>query len=138
MGINLAPPSFCSRTRTSRKLKLPGGGDVADMLPINFERHDCLYLPDGNICLTSALVSDESNSDSSAPGNFELERRLVFRVHKSVLAIHSPVFSDMLALSADSSDAGSIDAEYDGAPLVFMHDTTRDLEVLLMALYHGL
>lgn len=109
------------------------------MTSVDFQKHETLYLSDGNICLTSALP-DDSNSDSSEPEtrDRELKHRLVFRIHKSVLAIHSPVFSDMLALSVDPIKTGSLDAEYDGAPLVFMPDSTQDLEALLAAIYHGL
>lgn len=107
------------------------------MTPIDSQRHGSLYLHDGNICLTSALPSD-SNFESSEPRNPELERCLVFRVHKSILAMHSPVFSDMVALSVDPKKTGGLDAEYDGAPLALMLDSTQNLEVLLTAIYHRL
>lgn len=82
------------------------------------EHHSSLYLDDGNVCLTSGLP------DSPSP-------RTVFRVHKSLLARHSPVFRDMFALP---TDVGGQD-QYEGLPLVVMQDHTDDIEALLLALY---
>lgn len=87
-----------------------------------FEHHDSLYLEDGNVCLVSGL------SDSP------LSPRTLFRVHKSLLARHSPVFKDMFAFPADAANQD----QYEGLPLVVMQDSTNDIEVFLLALYDGL
>lgn len=86
------------------------------------EHHSSLYLDDGNVCHTSGLP------DSPSP-------RPVFRVHKSLLARHSPVFRDMFALPTDVG--GQVD-RYECAPLVVIQDSTGDIEALLLALYDGL
>lgn len=87
----------------------------------HFEHHTSLYLEDGNICLASGLP------DSPSP-------RTVFRVHKSLLARHSPVFRDMFALPTDAG----VQDQYEGLPLVIMQDRTSEIEPLLLALYDGL
>ena len=85
-------------------------------------RHDeqCdkeFYFPDGNIIL-SARVKDGT--------------LVYFRVHKSVLSLHSPIFADMFAMPPPS-----VMDTYDGLPLVHLQDDADDLKAFLQALYGG-
>ena len=71
----------------------------------------CLDLPDANIIIRS---SDQVN----------------FRVHKSILAMSSPIFKDLLSLSK------SFDAEYvDGLPVVALSEDAGLLNSLISLLY---
>jgi BTB/POZ domain len=80
------------------------------------DKRKSLYLEDGNIVLSA----------SQNDGGYSL-----FRVHKSILAKNSPVFSDMFTLSTpDSADI------YDGVPIVQLHDDPKDLEQFLEFLYY--
>ena len=85
-------------------------------------RHDerCdkdFYFPDGNIIL-SARVKDGT--------------LVYFRVHKSVLSLHSPIFADMFAMPLPS-----VTDTYDGLLLVHLQDDADDLKAFLQALYGG-
>lgn len=103
-----------------------------------FQRHPKLYFNDGNICLSAVShASAASQSDSSAEilaaPDHSLAAGVFFRVHQSVLSIHSPIFCDMLGLpSTDDTNE-----KYDGVPLVHMPDSAEDLGSLLTALYYG-
>ncbi|KAF7315168.1 BTB domain-containing protein [Mycena indigotica] len=56
-----------------------------------------------------------------------------FRVHSSVLSMHSPIFKDMFEMSKpDSTDPGSM---VDGCPVVQLYDDPKDVENVLRALY---
>ncbi|KAH7909492.1 hypothetical protein BJ138DRAFT_1010739 [Hygrophoropsis aurantiaca] len=82
-----------------------------------FVRITDLYLNDGNIILFA-------NRDSSTT--------YVFRLHKSVLAIHSGMFADMFALATPSED----DDIYEGLPVIRMHDDAKDVEAVFRACYY--
>ena len=57
----------------------------------------------------------------------------VFKVHKTVLALNSPIFRDMLSLP----EVGESETDtFDGVPLVYLPDNAHDLETLLAVLYH--
>jgi len=94
------------------------------------ERHGVLWLPDGNVVLAT---------DS-----------LLFRVHKSVLSLHSSVFKDMFDLPF--TPAGNLDGnarqqlsataavtsceEYEGLPMVSLAgDKGKEVAHLLLAAY---
>lgn len=94
-------------------------------------RHPDLWFRDGNIVLAT--------------------HTLLFRVHKSILSMHSSVFRDMFELAGIEScvvgDGGEKDAMgrttehemYDGVPLVSLpSDEGVDVEELLLAVYDRL
>lgn len=75
----------------------------------NFKRGS-LWMMDGNIVIKAGRVR--------------------FRVHKSVLSLHSPVFRDMLQLPPPPSEANKF-------PTVELHDDPKELEIMLKFLYNS-
>jgi hypothetical protein len=64
----------------------------------------------------------------------------LFRVHKSQLSRRSIVFSDMFALAQPpimTTHATLADENYEGCPVVKLHDSAEDVANLLLALYDG-
>ena len=86
------------------------------------KQHPSRWVSDGNIIL-SAL---------STPGGDEERFVQLFRIHKSVLAKHSPVFEDMLSLATVE---GAEQILCDGIEKVDMPDEAEDVECLLSILY---
>lgn len=88
------------------------------------------------------------STDSDTESENDKAEKVLFKVHKSVLANNSKVFADMFALPGlhgDSfeTDTGSASAEdlglgITGSPLVTMPDSCEELEALLMAIYKPL
>ena len=61
----------------------------------------------------------------------------MFRVHKSVLALHSSVMADMFLIVRPESGSES-DSFEDGCPVVEMvDDSGKEWEELLALIYHG-
>lgn len=79
-------------------------------------RHDSLYLPTGDITLLA--VDPKENED------------VLFRVHSTLLAHYSPVFSDMFSAPMVASDL-NVNETYDGVPLIRIPDDFSPFEVLL-------
>ncbi|KAI0790887.1 hypothetical protein C8Q75DRAFT_761236 [Abortiporus biennis] len=80
----------------------------------NFQRHPQYYLPDGNVVLVAGDIA--------------------FRVHGSVLSMHSNVFRDMLGIPKPPND----DYLYDGCPIVPLSDTAEEVLIMLSALYDSI
>lgn len=94
----------------------------------------------------------EENLDASSYASSLSTRRTLFRVHKGILAKHSPVFEGMFTLPdpAESTNAarsrvgfgydahGHLNKEYEGAPVVELSDTMEQVEQLLGVLYDPL
>lgn len=103
------------------------------------EKHPKFYFDDGSIVLT-AYFTDFSDgkgmesSESSRP-NVPLPnalRKVVFRVHKSILGSASRVFADMFELPDGHGTANDI---HDGVPVVHMPDSAEDIEAMLDMIY---
>lgn len=80
-------------------------------------QHD-LWLDDGNIVLG---VLDHTSC-----------QRSLFRIHKTVLSMHSLVFRDIF--EAEVPPHGE-DLQYRGLPMLYLYDSVEDTIALLMALY---
>lgn len=78
-----------------------------------------LWMSDGNIVVT-AVETTEKESITHA-----------FRVHKSVLAKHSPVFGDLFTLPQAAETE-----QYEGIPVVKLPDHYRDIRGLLRLFYN--
>lgn len=138
-------------------------------------KHENFWFLDGNIILSIPSIGEpESASDDTCSGtrpnrrkrarrteeNLDVSsytsslstRRTLFRVHKGILAKHSPVFEGMFTLPdpAESTNAarsrvgfgydahGHLNKEYEGAPVVELSDTMEQVEQLIGALYDPL
>ncbi|GBE79345.1 hypothetical protein SCP_0205430 [Sparassis crispa] len=85
---------------------------------VPFERHPTLYFKSGDIVLSAPTVSEKVSGQ-------------LFRVHRFMLAHHSPVFADMFDVPPPPDEEG-----YDGVPLVQMADAAEDFASLLSVLYN--
>ncbi len=85
--------------------------------------HDKIWYHDGNIILAS--------------------KEYLYRVHNSVLSMHSTVFRDMLQIPlpvarSDASDGVDDSGQWEGIPIVkMMGDSDEDVFHTLSALYDG-
>lgn len=87
-------------------------------------KHPELWLNDGNIIIRA--VSQPKDAPSSPP-------QMLFRVHRSVLALHSPVFSGLFGMNQGSFESAS--ENFEGIPVMELPDPAEQLESLLKALY---
>lgn len=106
-----------------------------------------LWMADGNVVLSAWQPDTDS--------------RMLFRVHKSVLARHSTFFADLFAMplvgvsstassGSSNSNSSSADGEanpdaiaerntqetYEGLPLIPLYDMAEDVQNLLLAMYN--
>lgn len=102
------------------------------------EKHTEFYFDDGSIVLSAhstevSLPGKELESSGSSRPKMprpNASRKVVFRVHKSILRSASRVFANMFELSD-----GSASDIHDGVPLVHMPDSAEDVEAMLDMLY---
>ncbi|KAH8111680.1 hypothetical protein DFH11DRAFT_1512673 [Phellopilus nigrolimitatus] len=103
------------------------------------EKHPVLYFADGNIVLsaqttarkTTEILSDESQAASEPPASVptpETARTVLFRVHKSICALHSEVFEGMF-------QGSSALETFEGVPIVEMADSAEEVEAMVEAMY---
>lgn len=86
------------------------------------EQHPSFWLADGSIVLSVASATRPVS--------------VLFRVHMSVLARQSEVFTDMLSFPKPPHQADSRET-YDGLPMVVLHDSAEDWQTLLEVLYNS-
>ncbi|KAF8121129.1 hypothetical protein EV363DRAFT_1366668 [Boletus edulis] len=63
---------------------------------------------------------------------------MLFRIHKSTLAMHSPIFSDMFDVCNPPRSTGESEADhtYEGAPLIHLSDDADHLGSVLEIIYY--
>ena len=125
---------------TSKKCNRPRGKNM------DFDDSDSEDDSEDN-CTHDEADSDDSDNSDGVDGEPEDEgeeqpkstkdsatttRRILFKVHKSVLASASKVFADMLELAGGTNASSDT---HDGVPLVFMPDAAEDIEVLIDTMY---
>ncbi|EIW80338.1 hypothetical protein CONPUDRAFT_73485 [Coniophora puteana RWD-64-598 SS2] len=96
--------------------------DISGSTLPNFTKENTLYFFDGNIVIAAAIGNEEG---------------LIFRVHKSLLSLHSPVFSDMFSIPASPDGALNPNDFFEGVPLVRMYDKAADVFDFLRIFYHA-
>lgn len=89
-----------------------------------YQHSESIYFTDGDICLSAPYA--QALESSPADG-------LIFRVHRFILSLHSPVFRDMF----DLPEQPGANVLYDDVALVQMPDSAEDVEALLYAFYYG-
>lgn len=94
--------------------------DSADTTELSVVRSPDFYFDDGTIALR-ALSKEDSTY-------------IIFRVHKSLLALHCSVFNDMLG-GEDTAHLAAASEHYDGIPVMHLHDHPDELVDFLQALY---
>lgn len=98
------------------------GAGPSTLSAIPGERHPTLWLSDGNIVLAAACKGKQSVT--------------LFRVHKSILAMQSPIFKEMFDIALHGPDMNAASPEtYEGLPSVFIPDPAEYLEALLKVMY---
>ncbi|KLO13614.1 hypothetical protein SCHPADRAFT_940274 [Schizopora paradoxa] len=83
-----------------------------------FLKHKTLWLPRGDVVLAAASSSDA-------------RQWVIFRVQQAVLSRESQVFCDMFAFVDESTASNGGDDVIEDLPLIRMHDSLEDLEILL-------
>ncbi|EIM81852.1 uncharacterized protein STEHIDRAFT_161204 [Stereum hirsutum FP-91666 SS1] len=107
----------------------------------DYQKHSVLYFVDGNVCLAAPKLNltAASNSSSEAASPVQEAEKpagpvgTLFRVHQTILSLHSPIFGDTFALP----NPKGANETHEGVPLVQMPDNADDLEILLKAFYFG-
>ncbi|VDC03750.1 unnamed protein product [Peniophora sp. CBMAI 1063] len=94
------------------------GGDAASEPSV--VRSQDFYFNDGTIALRA--LSKDKNCYT------------IYRVHKSLLALHCSVFRDMFG-DTDTIHFDAASEKYDGVPLMHLHDEPEDIRDFLKALY---
>ena len=79
-----------------KRRRTDGDGELDDGQAANFTKHDKLWLEDGNVILVCAETG--------------------FRVHRSLLTLHSTVFRDMFEVATPGDDVE------EGVPTVHLSD----------------
>lgn len=77
-----------------------------------------LWLPRGDVVLAAASSPDA-------------RQWVIFRAQQAILSRESQVFSDMFAFGDEFMPHDSGDDVIEGLPLIRMHDSVEDLEILL-------
>ena len=100
----------------------------------SIEKHSEFWLKDGYI-----IISASSKDRPLA--------LILFKIHESILSMHSQVFRDMFELADDSENGSSSLSEskqvsptqekYDGLPVVEVQDTAEDWVTILQTMYKG-
>lgn len=110
--------------------------------PCAIYNHPELYFRDGNIILSAYSANEENKWDKCAavssptPQDRDSEedaKRCVirFRVHKSLLSMHSKIMEDMFLLPQSQSSI-----QYDeGTEIVEMPDSAEEIEAMLSVIY---
>ncbi|KAJ3510331.1 hypothetical protein NMY22_g16007 [Coprinellus aureogranulatus] len=102
---------------STHKRRRTSSGDIKEKFTLPAARSTAIWFEDGNIILQAENIK--------------------FRVHKSVLALHSSVLCDMLMVAKPDAYMDS-DLFEDGCPVVQMKDDlASEWEELLSLIYHG-
>lgn len=96
---------------TARAAKRPRSQSPSATSP---KQHPMLWFPRGDIILDAGQTR--------------------FKVHQDVLALHSVVFKDMFQLPSTLDGVGNEQTK--GCPVVKLHDEAKDVENMLLAIYH--
>ncbi|KAI5117804.1 hypothetical protein M0805_004564 [Coniferiporia weirii] len=99
--------------------------DIPSAKNTNRKHHAELYFNDGDIILSA--TSMQADASTSGP-----RTEVLFKIHKFQLAKNSDIFQSMLELPTPPDGVNEI---YNGAPVVILVDTAKEIEDLLKMLY---
>ncbi|KAI0029227.1 hypothetical protein K488DRAFT_31277, partial [Vararia minispora EC-137] len=88
-----------------------------------------LWFSDGSIVLRTSLPP-QGSAESDNP---QSPRRILYKVHKAVLALHARAFANLFHGNTSASDAAS--EQYDGLSVMDMPDPDEDVHWFLRAMY---
>ncbi|PIL28389.1 hypothetical protein GSI_09540 [Ganoderma sinense ZZ0214-1] len=95
----------------------------------------------------AVLVASDRDSDGSIRRDSEvwfedgnivvIAQNTAFRIHKSVVSVHSSVFRDLFSIPQPSLTVDGVNVSFDGCRVVRVSDTSYDFRELLRAIYYG-